>query len=316
MGVRTRIHDGLTRVAKVFGPGVPESFQQGEAASQMTPASPFSPGTPIGPTTGTTGSPRAHDFVTGYNIATRPRTHERVSFETLKGLVESYDVAQICCIPGTEVITKRGLVPIEDVAVGDEVITHLGRWRRVTQTMVNRPHTPVRTLKTRGLEDLSVTGNHPVYAVDYWVTQTRKREARGIGWISADQLRPRGPRVSHSYDGLVLPALELPDGCPELDVAAIAGDGYVTDADGMLVRKPRRAPDPGACPRADGCGPWPAPGLVYGRGINQSRAHGRSSASARRNRNTASRYLPMRVPSSDWRATPPRSGTAAASMCA
>jgi hypothetical protein len=95
MGVRSRIHDGLTRVAKVFGPGTPESFREGEEASQMTPASPFSPGTPIGPYDGYDRRPRSQDFVTGTNIATRPRIHERVSFETLRGLVDSYDIAQI-----------------------------------------------------------------------------------------------------------------------------------------------------------------------------------------------------------------------------
>ena len=65
MSVRTRIHGGLTRVAKVFGPGTPESFRQGEEAAQMTPASPFSPGTPIGPYDGYDRMPRAHDFTTG-----------------------------------------------------------------------------------------------------------------------------------------------------------------------------------------------------------------------------------------------------------
>jgi 8-oxo-dGTP pyrophosphatase MutT (NUDIX family) len=82
-------------VAKVFGPGVPESFRQGEIASQMTPSSPFSPGQPIGPYDGYDRFPRAYNFQTGYNIATRPRTHERVNFETLTSLVRNYDVAQI-----------------------------------------------------------------------------------------------------------------------------------------------------------------------------------------------------------------------------
>src|SRR5579872_1094511 len=95
MSVRSRIAEPVA-VSKVYGPGVPESFRRGEAASQMTPASPFSPGTPIGPFDGYDRFPRSHDFTTGYNIATRPRTHERVSFETLTGLVRSYDVAQIC----------------------------------------------------------------------------------------------------------------------------------------------------------------------------------------------------------------------------
>lgn len=80
---------------KVFGNSVPANIQAGEAAAGMTPTSPFSPGGPIGPYDGYSRTPRSKDFVTGYNIATRPRTHERVSFDTLRGLVESYDIAQI-----------------------------------------------------------------------------------------------------------------------------------------------------------------------------------------------------------------------------
>jgi hypothetical protein len=83
-------------VAKTFGTSVPDSFRQGEAASQMTPASPFSPGQPIGPYDGYDRHPRAFNFQTAYNIATRPRTNEAVSFGTLQGLIQSYDVADIC----------------------------------------------------------------------------------------------------------------------------------------------------------------------------------------------------------------------------
>lgn len=92
MGVRDR----LTQLRKVFGTSVPPQIQAGETAAGMGPTKPFSPGEPIGPYDGYSRTPRARDFVTGYNIATRPRTHERVSFDTLRGLVESYDVAQMC----------------------------------------------------------------------------------------------------------------------------------------------------------------------------------------------------------------------------
>lgn len=95
MSVRSRAGGGTVEVAKVFGSSVPPQIAAAEEASQMTPASPFGPGAPIGPYDGYSRTPRAREFVTGYNIATRPRTHERVSFETLKGLIESYDVAQI-----------------------------------------------------------------------------------------------------------------------------------------------------------------------------------------------------------------------------
>jgi hypothetical protein len=98
MSVRSRIAERpstAVEVAKTYGTSVPEQFRQGEAAAQMTPASPFSPGTPIGPYDGYDRQTRQFNFTTGYNISTRPRLHERVSFETLTGLVESYDIAQL-----------------------------------------------------------------------------------------------------------------------------------------------------------------------------------------------------------------------------
>ena len=57
---------------------------------------PFSPGSPIAPFEGYSTTPRSHDFQTGYNIAARPRRNERVAFDTLKGLIDAYDVAQMC----------------------------------------------------------------------------------------------------------------------------------------------------------------------------------------------------------------------------
>lgn len=42
-----------------------------------------------------------------------------------------------CIAEGQRVLTNRGNVPIEDVRVGDMVITHLNRWRPVTHTWNN-----------------------------------------------------------------------------------------------------------------------------------------------------------------------------------
>jgi len=89
MGVRDRL-------AKVFGGQKPADMQAAEAAAQMTPASPFSPGEPIGPYDGYSRTPRTQNFVTGHNISARPRSHERVAFDTLRGMIEAYDVAQMC----------------------------------------------------------------------------------------------------------------------------------------------------------------------------------------------------------------------------
>lgn len=86
----------LDRIRKVFGTAKPPEVAAGEAAAGMDVTRPFAPGEPVSPYDGFSRTPRTRDFVTGYNIATRPRTHERVAFDTLKGLIEAYDVAQIC----------------------------------------------------------------------------------------------------------------------------------------------------------------------------------------------------------------------------
>lgn len=92
MGVRERIQT----LRKVFGNTEPPAIRAGEEAAGMTPTNPFSPGEPIGPYDGFSRTPRTQNFVTGYNIAARPRSHERVAFETLKGLIDAYDVASMC----------------------------------------------------------------------------------------------------------------------------------------------------------------------------------------------------------------------------
>ena len=83
-------------IAKRFGPDLPPEILAGEQAAQMGPDHPFSPGEPVRPFDGYSRTPRAFDYQTSFNVATRPRTHERVSFDVLRGLIEAYDVAQVC----------------------------------------------------------------------------------------------------------------------------------------------------------------------------------------------------------------------------
>lgn len=46
-----------------------------------------------------------------------------------------------CFTAGTPVLTSRGYVPIEHVVVGDTVLTHNNRWKRVTHTMTREAET-------------------------------------------------------------------------------------------------------------------------------------------------------------------------------
>ncbi|NIJ40370.1 hypothetical protein FHS78_000640 [Parvibaculum indicum] len=68
-----------------------------------------------------------------------------------------------CFVAGTLVLTKRGHIPIEDVVVGDLVLTHRGRWRRVTETM-NKSTNDLLALKATNALPITTTPEHPFYA--------------------------------------------------------------------------------------------------------------------------------------------------------
>ncbi|MFD6113870.1 DNA cytosine methyltransferase [Streptomyces yangpuensis] len=65
-----------------------------------------------------------------------------------------------CFAAGSLVLTRRGLVPIEDVNTGDEVWTHRERWRPVTHTSaVDRP-----TVTVNATTAITCTPDHPFIA--------------------------------------------------------------------------------------------------------------------------------------------------------
>ena len=66
------------------------------------------------------------------------------------------------CFPeGTLVLTEEGYIPIEDVGIGMRVLTHEGRWRKVTATGAKFGATVVLKGNHYGLE---CTSNHPIYS--------------------------------------------------------------------------------------------------------------------------------------------------------
>jgi hypothetical protein len=81
----------------------------------------------------------------------------------LKGRKIAYLHASPDCFPqGTMVLTNRGYRPIEQLVVGDLVLTHRGRWRPVAETM--HTYKRVRTIRTHGHPGLTVSDEHPFYA--------------------------------------------------------------------------------------------------------------------------------------------------------
>ena len=71
-----------------------------------------------------------------------------------------------CIVAGTPVLTDRGYKPIESVEVGDMVLTHRDRYRRVVRTGAKHD-APLVRVTCSGCEPLVCTPNHP------FMTRTR-----------------------------------------------------------------------------------------------------------------------------------------------
>jgi len=90
-----------------------------------------------------------------------------------------------CFVAGTPILTNNGLKPIEEVEVGDKVMTHMGRERTVTNTFT---HTNKNLLVN--VNGIKATPNHEFYVV-------HKSDADKVNddniheyakWVRADEL--------------------------------------------------------------------------------------------------------------------------------
>jgi DNA (cytosine-5)-methyltransferase 1 len=94
-----------------------------------------------------------------------------------------------CFVAGTVVLTASGHRPIEEVAVGDLVLTHVGRWRPVTAVMTRVAPTTL-VIHSHGLPDIRTTDEHPFWArrrdytwagprsLDRWIDEPRWMDAQ------------------------------------------------------------------------------------------------------------------------------------------
>lgn len=94
------------------------------------------------------------------------------------------------CFPsGTQVLCRSGFKDISEVNVGDQVLTHNNRWRRVTSTMSRYAETIV--VKGHGHPCLSTTEDHQFYVTSYrLVSHKRKyhREFSSPFWCPASEM--------------------------------------------------------------------------------------------------------------------------------
>jgi hypothetical protein len=66
-----------------------------------------------------------------------------------------------CFIPGSLVQTKSGTIPIEEIQIGDYVLTHKNRYMRVDETFIYERDEVITYINGEGS-----TGNHEYYVID------------------------------------------------------------------------------------------------------------------------------------------------------
>lgn len=94
MGIFDNARENVQKIAGAVG--IPLGTAAAERVAGMDTTTALGPGTPLYPYDGVSRVPRQFDYRSGYNIVGRPRVNENVSFATLKAVINSYDVAQIC----------------------------------------------------------------------------------------------------------------------------------------------------------------------------------------------------------------------------
>ena len=87
----------------------------------------------------------------------------KTDFSEWRGRVDVLTGGFPCFVAGTPVLTSRGFVPIEDVQVGDSVLTKDGCYHEVTSVMSHKADQIVR-MRAHGMwEEMKATPNHRVW---------------------------------------------------------------------------------------------------------------------------------------------------------
>lgn len=76
----------------------------------------------------------------------------------------SSDGVMACVGEGARITTARGLLPIEQVVVGDMVLTHRARWRRVSEVFERHFNGEAIAVKPGGRAEFIVTPEHPIWS--------------------------------------------------------------------------------------------------------------------------------------------------------
>jgi hypothetical protein len=116
----------------------------------------------------------------------------------------------VCLARGSLVLTRGGYKPIQEVSVGEHVLTHKGRWRPVLAVQ-NTGVRPVVELRAQGVPGLTLTPDHKL-----WARKSDWARARD----GAKRAEPQWIEASATVGGYVNTKL------PEVETPAVIDERY------------------------------------------------------------------------------------------
>lgn len=109
-----------------------------------------------------------------------------------------FTMSSPCFVKGTLILTDKGYKEIQNIRVGDRVLTHMNRFC-VVEKVGHKPSNDIYEVTSGYTPSLLCTGNHPFYA--------RKRDS-SPEWIEAENL-PRGRYVGYAINNeSIIPKVE------------------------------------------------------------------------------------------------------------
>jgi GcpE protein/Hint domain-containing protein len=101
--------------------------------------------------------------------------------DEFRGLNEEIHIAVMGCVPeGERIVTASGPRPIQDVAEGDEVLTHTGEYRKVLWATRHAFDGELVEIHPAGFQPFRVTANHPLLAAPF--------RGKASDWVRAEHI--------------------------------------------------------------------------------------------------------------------------------
>jgi len=106
---------------------------------------------------------------------------------------------EICLMPQEEIITDTGVRKICDIKVGDKVLTHKGRFRRVKSIMRRDYSGPIVSIRPYFAKPFRVTPEHPILTNKGWV-RAKELESEYIAYPRLASHSSIAPKIMVTYE--------------------------------------------------------------------------------------------------------------------